>query len=251
MCTLIAVVAASPSAPLLIAANRDERTTRPARPPFLWPAQGGPRFVAPRDEQAGGSWLGLSERGLFVGITNRAGVPLDPSRRSRGALVIDALRAPSAGALHARLAGLDPRSFNPFHLFYADRRAACLTYHDGQAIHQERLPPGLHIITERSLGAAGEARAERIRERWGEIAKANTPSPPFDALSRLLAEHAEDPIAGTCVHLDALAYGTRSSMILLLGPTWPSTRLLWAEGRPCVTPFVDQRALLEDLVSAG
>src|SRR5262249_50702626 len=115
MCTLIAAVHAFEDTPLLIAANRDERTTRPAKSPFLWPDERGPRILAPRDEQAGGSWLGLNDRGLFVGITNRAFAPLDPSRRSRGALVIDALRAPSALDLHARLAALDPREYNAFH----------------------------------------------------------------------------------------------------------------------------------------
>src|SRR4051812_6070784 len=116
MCTLIAAVHVFADMPLVIAANRDERTSRPARPPFLWPDERRPRLLAPRDEQAGGSWLGLNDLGLFVGITNRAGVALDPSRRSRGALVMDALRAPSAGDLHARLAALDARAYNPFHL---------------------------------------------------------------------------------------------------------------------------------------
>src|SRR6202012_5716865 len=88
MCTLAALVGASAEPPLVVAANRDELLARPAVPPFLWP--GAPRVPAPRDEVGHGTWLGLNEHALFVGITNRAGAPPDRSRRSRGALVSDA-----------------------------------------------------------------------------------------------------------------------------------------------------------------
>jgi uncharacterized protein with NRDE domain len=245
MCTLIAAVHVFPSVPLVIAANRDERTLRPASPPSLWPAREGPRILAPRDEEARGTWLGLNHHGLFVGITNRAGISPDPTRRSRGALVVDALRAPSALALGEQLKGLAPDAHNPFHLLYADRETAGLTYFDGQAIHHERLGAGLHIITERSLGDRVPARAALVHAEWREIAAA--PSPSISRLIGLLSQHADDPFAGTCVHADAVGYGTRSAMILILGQTWASTRMLWAEGRPCVTPFRDQGALLDAL----
>src|ERR1700691_1210480 len=114
MCTLAVAVGVSPSIRLVVAANRDEMLARPAVPPFLWP--GAPRVISPRDEVALGTWLGLNEHGLFVGVTNRAGAPPDRSLRSRGILVAESLRARSAAALHARLADLDPRAYNPFHL---------------------------------------------------------------------------------------------------------------------------------------
>ncbi|MFT3773238.1 MAG: NRDE family protein [Minicystis sp.] len=242
MCTLVASVRPSPSIALVVAANRDEATSRPASPPFLWP--GSPAIVAPRDDLAGGTWLGLNAHGLFVGITNRAGVLPDPTRRSRGALVVDALHAPSAAALHARLADLDPGAHNPFHLLYADRESAHLTWSDGHALHRSDLAPGLHVITERSFGAGSEARAALVRRRWADLTDL-TPA----SLGPLLAEHAEDPFEATCVHADARGYGTRSSMILRLADRWADTRFLWAEGRPCRTPFVEQDALVHALAT--
>jgi hypothetical protein len=176
-----------------------------------------------------------------VGVTNRAGTPRDGTRRSRGALVLEALRAPSAAVLHAELAGVDPAAYNPFHLLYADRASAHLTWSDGRALHRADLAPGLHVVTERSFGVGEEARASLVRRRWAELGGLD----PAE-IGRLLAEHAEDPFAATCVHADAFGYGTRSSAILLLGETWDETRLYWAEGRPCVTPFVPQ----DDLVRA-
>jgi uncharacterized protein with NRDE domain len=77
MCTLIVSIRQHDAVPLVVAANRDELLTRPARGPFKWK---GLPFVAPRDEQAGGSWLGLTTRGLFVGVTNRFMAPKHEDR---------------------------------------------------------------------------------------------------------------------------------------------------------------------------
>jgi hypothetical protein len=33
----------------------------------------------------------------------------------------------------------------------------------------------------------------------------------------------------------------------MLGARWTETRWLWAEGKPCVTPFVEGAALVESL----
>ncbi len=213
----------------------------PRRPPFLW--SGAPRILAPRDEQAGGTWLGLNEHALFVGITNRAGAPPDRTRQSRGALVTDALLAPSAAALHARLAGLDPRAYNPFHLLYADRESAHLTWSDGEALHREDLGPGLHVITERSFGASPDARGANVRRLAEALGADRSPA----SLGALLAHHADNPSSAVCVHADAFGYGTRSSLVLTLGATWAETRWRWAEGKPCVTPFEDQGALVAAL----
>src|SRR5262245_15314998 len=116
MCTLVLVVP-SPGGVLQVAANRDEFLARPAASPA--PSAEG-RWLAPRDLQAGGTWLGVNASGLFVGVTNRSAGPRDASRRSRGLLVLDALESPDAGSLHRRLAALDPGAYNAFHLAYAD-----------------------------------------------------------------------------------------------------------------------------------
>src|SRR5690606_21696022 len=119
MCTLVLDLEPTRERPLVIGANRDEQLTRPSAPPTVW--RDGPLpFLAPRDLLANGTWLGLNARGLFVGITNRAGAPPDPSRDSRGALVVEALGHPDAATAHAALASLAPDRFNPFHLLCAD-----------------------------------------------------------------------------------------------------------------------------------
>jgi uncharacterized protein with NRDE domain len=245
VCTLIAAFQVSSRWPLIVAANRDEHLDRASSPPRLWP--GNPAFIAPRDEVAGGTWLGLNQAGLFLGVTNRFGVQRDEHRASRGKLVAEALSEPSARALHLRLAGLAADRFNAFHLFYADRTSAGVTWSDGEKLRQAELEAGVHIVTERSLGGDDQARTELIRSKWRELDQQKL---TVEDLAGLLRIHGSTPIGGTCIHAPALNYGTRSSTILFLGPSPAASRLLWAEGNPCTESYASQDELLRQLDEA-
>lgn len=242
MCTLVLAHRCLPGAPVAIAANRDEFLARAASPPRLVP--GPPRALVPRDEVAGGTWLGLNEHGLFVGITNRAGQPPDPSRQSRGLLVLEALRAPSAGKLHRLLERLDPGRYNPFHLLYADEAEAFVTWSDGAKVSQYRVERGVHVVTERSLGLDDRGRTERLQRFFEERVRGRTPS--LARLHEILAVHGPDgePFAGSCVHADERGYGTRSSFVYLSGVR---PRAAWYEGKPCRVAPTDLSPLLEAL----
>ncbi|MDQ3264521.1 MAG: NRDE family protein [Myxococcota bacterium] len=245
MCTLIAAFRHYPDAPLVIAANRDEHLHRPASGPRVWP--GSPRFLAPRDEQAGGTWLGLNEQGLFVGVTNRFGARREPSRASRGQLVVEALSARTASELHQRLQGLTATTYNAFHLFYADRDHGFVTWSDGTAIQHQVLEPGLHVLTERSYGAADPARVAVARNAWPPSAIGEA-SPPAKEIARVLSiESLDDPLASLCIHLPAFEYGTRSSWILKLRGELRDSELWSSEEAPCKQLPVPRPDLLRAL----
>jgi uncharacterized protein with NRDE domain len=98
MCTLAIFYNVFDGYPLLVAANRDERYDRPAMPPALIAAD--PKILAGKDLSAGGTWLGVNEYGLLVGILNRRlnrEVSARLQVRSRGLLCLDLLRLRSAG----------------------------------------------------------------------------------------------------------------------------------------------------------
>jgi hypothetical protein len=241
MCTLIVAFQQHPDAPVVVAANRDEVRDRPATGPRRWP---GETFVAPRDELALGTWLGLTRSGLFVGVTNRFPAEKHAERESRGALVVDALRAPSALALHRQLSALDPRRYNAFHLLYADAEAAAVTWSDGERLHQERLEPGLHVVTERSLGGDDHARKGLILDAWPRLAPAGALPEPR-ALQELLAlRRPGEPLGGVCVDAPEWNYGTRSAAVLYLRQPLGRSQLFWADGPPDRTPFVERADLL-------
>lgn len=259
MCTLALWLRPGGEVPLVVFANRDERLDRPALPPRI--EAGPPRVLTPVDVQEGGTWLGVNEHGVFVGITNRAGAPRDGTRRSRGTLVREALAAPSARVLRERLAGLAHGVHNPFHLLYADRTEAFLTWDDEEAVRHVGLctagghvdhgaaPTELAIVTEqghawdalRPLGA----RDAFVRRAWEALPRERRDDLP--TLVGLLGQHGDSPLDGTCVHADAVGYGTRSSFALALAREEGRSRGLWVEGKPCTVPAVELQVELDRL----
>jgi Transport and Golgi organisation 2 len=239
MCTLALVVPA-PGGTLQVGANRDESLSRPAAPPHRWD---GREWLAPKDLEAGGTWLGINAQGLFVGVTNRAGAPRQPGKRSRGLLVTDALSAPDARSLHAQLAALPVEQFNAFHLAYADGTWAGVTWSDGRRLAQDALPPGVHVLTERSFGAGNDGtRVDRLQE---QLATGGVLS--LEAWLGLLSVHGPTPRESTCVHADPVGYGTRSAFVLHRAPTLEQSACTWTEGRPCTTPAQSGTKLLQAL----
>jgi hypothetical protein len=246
MCTLIVAFKQHPAVPLLVAANRDEVRSRPARGPFAWP---GEPFVAPRDEQAGGTWVGLSRAGLFVGVTNRFPADKQAGRESRGALVVEALRAPSARVLRAQLGCLAPTRFNAFHLLYADAGEAFVTWSDGARVQHASLGPGLHVVTERSLGGDDHGRAALVEAAWPTLERRDGLPTPGALQSLLGLVRPDDPAGSVCVDVPAWNYGTRSALVLVRAEPLSQSRWFWADGRPDVTPFVEQPGLIAALAA--
>ena len=86
MCILFLALGQHEDFPLIVATNRDEFHQRPSSPMHYWPDH--PGILAGRDDQAGGTWLGVSKAGRFCAVTNlRTGTPLNPTARTRGELI--------------------------------------------------------------------------------------------------------------------------------------------------------------------
>ena len=237
MCTL--VLLQRPSELLAISGNRNELLSRPARGPMVEKG-----ILAPRDELAHGSWLGLNRHGLFVCVTNRRGAMIDPSRKSRGLLVLEALQARSARGLHDALLELRGDRHNGFHLVYADLRDAFVSWSDGYAVQHAPLAPGqVHVITERSFGAGEGARERSVLEAFARL------EPGVDAWRPPMTVHAGEPLESACVHADNIGYGTRSSLQLMLRPA--DAQALWTDGHPCTNPASDISALTAQLLAAS
>jgi hypothetical protein len=231
MCTLVLML--RPGELLAVSGNRNELLNRPASGPRL---ENG--VLAPRDDLKHGTWLGLNQHGLFVCVTNRHGAMIDPSRKSRGLLVLESLQgAWSARGLHQALRELHGDRHNGFHLVYADLQGAHVTWSDGAQLSQLDLEPGrVHVITERSFGA-GEADRERtVRGSFEGIPLS------VNSWREPMRVHAAAPLESACVHADAIGYGTRSSFQLMLRPD--SGEALWTDGHPCVNPARDISYLL-------
>jgi len=232
VCTLIALHGCVSGAPLVIAANRDEFLDRPSEP---------------RDARAGGTWFGLNGTGVFAAVTNRRCAEPDPGCRSRGLLVIDALRWPTADAAVEKLEieSLKPAAYNPFNLFVADRKSSFLVTYDS-APRRIDLSPGAHVIGNIDPTAPRTPKLEALDREAERVARAGADR-VLDELALVCRGHGGggSVLDDTCVH--AGAYGTRSSALLRLGETDDDGVFRFADGPPCRTEYDDFTPLLHGL----
>jgi uncharacterized protein with NRDE domain len=247
VCTLTIAWQTFPDAPVVVAANRDERLDRPADPPRR--RESSPTVVAPRDAVAGGTWIGYNDAGLFAGITNRW-VADATAERSRGLLVDDLLREPDArSAADLVERAVAASGYDGFNLVVADRTDAFLFEWDGR-LHRTRLDPGVHVVvnTGAALGGGGAVvdrfaapgetdhpdRAAAQAESARAVRGALTPDPGetadawLDRAGVVLADHD----FGVCLHENG--YGTRSSSLIRLGE---DDGYRFAPGAPCETAY--------------
>jgi uncharacterized protein with NRDE domain len=262
VCLLIALFRVVPGAPLLIAANRDERLDRPAVAMTVLRAAS-PRILGGRDELAGGTWLAVNEYGVVAGLTNQpSAAGRDPSKKSRGGLPLAFAAHEDAAAAVAAVRGeLNPAQYNPCWMLVGDRQSLFSVGVAGGADPEvEQLGPGVHVLENAPLHAPS-AKADLVRRlvRDGRAAQADQgpagPQGVLDAVLRMHEPAVPQPrpdesgriwpaeISAPCVHTDA--YGTRSAMTVCLPDAGvPVVRV--ADGRPCEVPFRDVTALWTD-----
>jgi uncharacterized protein with NRDE domain len=149
MCLVAVLYRVIDSAPILVAANREERFDRPTLAPRKY--RGPPSYVCGQDQQAGGTWLGVNQHGLLVAVTNRKRAGITASPRSRGLLCRDLLSCESAkDAVAKAQEELKART-------YAGANYLCVDFDYGAVVHAGHqveicdLDPGLHILTNGDL----------------------------------------------------------------------------------------------------
>jgi uncharacterized protein with NRDE domain len=261
MCTIVILRQVHPEWPLVLAANRDEFHARPATGPQVLLES--PRAVGGRDVERGGSWMGVTNEGLFVGLTNqRGGRGLGPAPRSRGEVVLRALAAGSVEAIERYLDTLPGDEFLPFNLLYGDARQLRVAYARAgeRRLRREDVPPGIHVLPNDVLDSPALPKVERARLLAARVA--HRPWPELEAgLKGLLAdtdlpalEQVPLPASGEdlprdflrqlqalCIHTPL--YGTRSSTLVALAPGRVG-HYLASDTAPCQGPWNDITGLL-------
>lgn len=251
MCTLIAYYQLLADYPIVVAANRDEHYTRSARPPHMLHDR--PRVYAGKDEQAGGTWLGVNEFGLVVGLLNRHSTqPQDPARRSRGLLCVDLLRQRTAKeARDVLLAEGQTQPYNSFYVWWADGQHAYVAYNEGDIAVRE-LGPGRYMLTNSSVidlslvsppgvdDLFSKPVPASLHELVGTLQEACKTHQELERVVDPPNEHRGN--RAICVHTSE-QYGTVSSSLLAIGRDVSTSRYLHAQGAPCRTPYQDFSAL--------
>lgn len=258
MCTILIARRVHPRFPLVIAANRDELRARPSAPPMILDAEH--EVMGGKDLVAGGTWLGVAKRRFLTAVTNqRTHRPPDPSRASRGALVMELLREASIDRACARLGAIAPNRYNGANVLVGDVTSLHVAYlRDDAPTRVVAVPDGLSVLTN---GELDERDAFPKIDRLIGLAAplAEDPEALVAQLHGALADHARPPseripappagsmftpdqladLHAICVHATfgaaphVVEYGTVSSSILLFGDDGSVFRWEHVEGSPC------------------
>ncbi len=253
VCTLTLAWQVFDDAPVAVAANRDEALGRDSTPPAVFDDD--PLIVAPRDAEAGGTWIGYNENGVFAGITNKWTDAELAGDRSRGLLVADVLEATSAADAAASIEdAVEADEYDGFYLVVADATDAFCYAWDG-TLSRIEFDPGVHVVVNVAVDDAVDVPSIRPEAGREQAANARAVRTALEAKSGETAtewlERAGDVLGdheyGVCIHRNG--FGTRSSSLIALGPD--TRRYAFAPGPPCRTNYEAVSVAAEDGVGVS
>ncbi|WOE73827.1 NRDE family protein [Alterisphingorhabdus coralli] len=213
MCVVALAWKAHADWPLVLIGNRDEFHARPSTPLAVWPDGSG--IIAGRDEQSGGTWLGVTERRRLAVITNRRNPNgPDPDKLSRGAIVTDAL---TKGISSLKTEPALTKNYNGFSLLSVDQDSAWLTVNQPKA-RKLALDPGLYGLANGDLDEPWP-KTLRIKQRLADWlgSPAHDPGALLDDLrSDDSPQVTPDRAEQSPIFILNPAYGTRCSTVVMV-----------------------------------
>ena len=223
-------------AAVVVGANREELYARGGEPPQILP--GRLRAVCGVDPVAGGTWLGVSEHGVLVAVTNRPKTLVPPCPPSRGLLARELLRFPTASRAAEHAFGrLRREDFAGCNVLCADIKDA-IVIHAGDALERLSLSPGLHVLTASNVDDPLDARQEFAR-RWLGRRSPRGSEEAVAALQELCSLREQPPMC-----LRGPDGGTVSSSVIALRQPLGRSTYRHAQGPPDITPYLDYSSLL-------
>ena len=233
MCLMVFAWRSHPDYPLILAANRDEFYLRRTRPAAWWGHA--VSVLAGHDEEAGGTWLGITRRGRFAALTNvRAPSERNPHAPSRGTLVLSALQSPESPPAWLESNGARMSAYNGFNLLlgdvgpvangesFSEPRLNYFTNRDGALARS--LAPGIYGLSNAALDTPWPKVTRAVTRFACSIAS----RVDLDMLMRLLENRelvrdSELPSTGvpyeweralSAIQIRANGYGTRASTVI-------------------------------------
>ena len=226
MCLVLIALNSHPEYSLIVAANRDEFYDRPSAPAEYW--EDAPGILAGRDLKAGGTWLGIDQRGRFAAVTNyRQGQREQSAPRSRGHLVSGFLTTSTDVREYFEQVRADAELYNGFNLIAGDSRE--LLYYSNREDHIRALGPGLYGLSNHLLDTAWP-KVTSTKSAFGTLLSRRA-SDLTDALFALLSDRTQPPddqlphtgvgpeweLLLSSAFITSRDYGTRSSTVVLVG----------------------------------
>lgn len=236
-----------PEAPVLVAANREAPYARGSQAPSI--QSGKPRVLCGTDEAAGGTWLGVNQNGMFVGVCNRHKVMPTFISRSRGLLCKDMLRCESARtAVDLCLEEVMSGKYNGANYVVADAEGAW-AIHAGDDVNVVELEEGLNIISNRDLNDSRDERGAMAR-RLLTLQMLDSPV-KFLAIASKVFARAPSPPGRPSIVIRNPDEGTVSSTLISLGQKPRDAIFQHSNGAPDKHSYQDFSPMLRDILSRG
>lgn len=143
MCLILFAWQSHPDYPLVVAANRDEFYARQTRPASWWGQS--VSILAGRDEEGGGTWLGINRRGRVAILTNVRGSEADhpAPTPTRGRIPLAALQSRLSARRWLREHARHSNGYNGYNLLVADTLPNPGPAHEAQVLYwSNRYPDG-------------------------------------------------------------------------------------------------------------
>jgi len=231
MCLMVFALRSHPDYPLVLAANRDEFYLRRTRPAAWWGHA--LSVLAGHDEEAGGTWLGITRRGRFAALTNvRAPSERNPHAPSRGTLVLSALQSSESPATWLESNAARMSAYNGFNLLLGDVGPLGGTnieprldyFSNRNGAPSRSLAPGVYGLSNASLDTPWPKVTRAVTRFACSIASRVDLNLLVHLLeNRELARDAELPSSGvpyeweralSSIQIRANGYGTRASTVI-------------------------------------
>jgi uncharacterized protein with NRDE domain len=224
MCLIVFANGCHPRYRLILGANRDEYRDRPTEPAGFWTDH--PQVLAGRDQQAAGTWLGVTRDGRVAAVTNYR----DPHQQvvdppSRGRLAADYLAGTMDIPAFQSLLHRDGNIYDGFNLLYGT--VDQLHYFTNRGGSSGPVKPGVHALSNHLLDTRWP-KVTRARERLTTILAGTTvepdeiiaaladPSPFADILLPDTGIGLERERDLSPLFIEGTLYGTRSTSVVLI-----------------------------------
>ena len=184
MCVIFFSYGEYPEFPLVLAANRDEFYRRPARPAAVW--QDAPDIIGGRDEEQGGTWLGVTRAGHWGAITNYREKP-NPDKKSRGLILAGYLSGGEKPGVYLRNLESEAQDYNGFNVLLGTTEE--VFYYSNRGGDLRKLSPGLYGLSNALLNTPWP----KVEAGKAELRRTLDEGPDTEQLLQLLADETKAP----------------------------------------------------------
>ncbi|WP_157796491.1 NRDE family protein [Bacillus sp. FJAT-45037] len=228
MCLLVLTIDMHDEYPLIVAANRDEFYQRPTKRAHFW--SDGSEVFAGRDEERGGTWLGVTNKGRFAAVTN-VREPINETETkeyiSRGDLVKVFLQSNHSAKDYMETIAKNKDDYQGFNLIVKEGKE--IYYYSNRIDAPKKLHKGTYVLSNATLNVEWP-KTNTLKENVSVLLKQSLDK---DQLINGLIEQLQNktkydehdlPVTGvgreterllSTVFITSETYGTRASTVVL------------------------------------